>query len=107
MLGRGRSNIWVYDKYATNVLSHDIYVNYSHRPWKMYFLHTSHFLISPYYYSTFGCSMRVSFCENLNDHYYEYHGVGKFLQRLRPRPCVWDNIAFTSGNGSDLVGRDW
>ena len=76
MLGRGRPNVWTYDKYAPNALSYHIYVNYSHRPWKMYFVYTSHFLVSPWYYSTYGGFMRFFFFGNLNDYYHEFHGIG-------------------------------
>ena len=41
----------------------------------MYFVYTSHFLVSPRYYSTFGGSMRLSFYGNLNEYYHDYHGV--------------------------------
>ena len=66
MLGRG----WPY------ALSYHIYDNYSHVPWKVYFVYTSHFLVSPRYYSTSSGSMRFSFSMNLNDYYYEFHGIG-------------------------------
>ena len=44
MLGRDQPNVWVYDRYATNALSYHIYDNYSHGPWKVYFVYTSTFL---------------------------------------------------------------
>ena len=76
MLGRGRSNVWEHDRYAPNALLYHIYDNYSFRPWKVYFVYTSHFLVSPRNYSTSGGSMRFSFSENLNDYYHEFHGIG-------------------------------
>ena len=76
MLGRDRLNVWAYDRYATNALSYHIYDNYSHGPWKVYFVYTSHFLVSPWYYSTSSGSMRLSFSRNLNDNYHEFHGIG-------------------------------
>ena len=75
MLGRDQPNVWVYDSYATNALSYHIYDNYSHELWKVYFVYTSHFLVLPRYYSTYGCSMRLSFSRNLNAYYHEFHGI--------------------------------
>ena len=77
MLGRDRSNVWAYDRYATNALSYRIYDNYSHGVWKVYFIYTSYFLVSPQYYS--GGSMRFSFYGNLNDYYHEFHGIINFF----------------------------
>ena len=76
MLGRDWSNVWVYDRYATNALSYHIYDNNFHGPWKVYFVYTSLFLVSLWYNSTFGSSMRFSFNGNLNDYYHEFHGIG-------------------------------
>ena len=75
MLGRDRPNVWAYDKYAPNALSYHIYDNYSHGPSKVYFVYTSHFLVSPWYYSTSSGSMRFYFYGNLNDYYHESHGI--------------------------------
>ena len=58
-----------------NIDSYHIYDNYSHKPWKMYFVYTTHFLISPQYYSSSSGSMRFSFFENLNDYYHELYGI--------------------------------
>ena len=41
----------------------------------MYFVYTSHFLVSSQYYSTFSDSMRFSFSWNLKDYYYDHHGI--------------------------------
>ena len=79
MLGRGRPNVWAYDRYATNALSYHISVNYSHGPWKVYFVYAFHFLVSPRYYSTSGGSMRFFFFGNLNYYYHEFHGIGNFF----------------------------
>ena len=49
MLGKGRPNVWVYNRYATNILSYHIYDNYSHGSWKVYRICTFHL---PQYYST-------------------------------------------------------
>ena len=76
MFGKGWLNVWAYDKYATNAISYHILDNYSHGPWKVYFVYTSNFLISSQYYSTSGGSMRLSFFGNLNYYYHEYHGIG-------------------------------
>ena len=70
MIGKSRPNVWACDRYATNVLSYNIYDNYSHRSWKVYFVYTSHFLVSPQYYSTSDGSMRFSFFGNLKDCYH-------------------------------------
>ena len=75
MLGKGRPNVWAYDKYVPNALSYHIYDNYSHGSWKVYFVYTYHFLILPWYYSTSGGSMRFSFSKNLNDYNHEFHGI--------------------------------
>ena len=75
MFGRDRPNVWVYDKYTTNALSHHIYDNYSHRSWTVYFVYASHFLVSPHYYSTSSGSMRFCFSTNLNYYYHEFHGI--------------------------------
>ena len=75
MFDRGRLNVWAYDRYAPNALSYHIYDNYSHRPWKVYFVCTSHFLVLPRYYSTSGGSMRFSFFRNSNDYYHQFHGI--------------------------------
>ena len=75
MLGKDQTNVWAYDEYVTNALSYHIYDNYSHGPWKVYFVYISHFLVLPHYYSTSSCSMRLSFFENLNDYYHEFHGI--------------------------------
>ena len=75
MFGRDRQNVWAYDMYATNVLSYQIFYNYFHGPLKVYFACTSHFLVSPRYYSTSGGFMRLSFFGNLNDYYHEFHGI--------------------------------
>ena len=75
MLGRDQSNVLAYDKYATNALSYHIYDNYSHRPWKVYFVYISHFLVSPRYYSTYDGFMKFSFSGNLNDYYHGFHGI--------------------------------
>ena len=80
MIGRDRSNVWVYEWYMTNALSYYIYDNYSRGPWKAYFVYTSYFLVSPQYYSTSSGSMRLSFSGNLNDYYHEYHGIGNSFQ---------------------------
>ena len=66
----------MYDRYAPNALSDHIYDSYSHGHWKVYFVYTSHFLVSPRYYSTSGGSMRFSFSRNLNDYFHEFHGIG-------------------------------
>ena len=76
MLGKGRLNIWAYDRYSTNVLSYYIYNNYFNGYWTMYFVYIFHFLVSPRYYSTFGGFMRFSIFGNLKDYYYEHHGIG-------------------------------
>ena len=73
MLGRGWKNVWAYDRYTTNALSYHIYDNYSYGPWNVYFVYTSHFLVSPQYYSTSSGSIRFSFSENLNNY---YHDIG-------------------------------
>ena len=65
----------MYDKYVPNAFSYHIYDNYSHEPWKVSSVYTSHFLVSPQYYSTSGGSMRFSFSGNLNDYYHEFHGI--------------------------------
>ena len=75
MLGRGNPNVWAYDRYVTNALSYHIFENYFHGPWKVYFVYTSHFLVSPWYCSTYGGSMRFFFSRNLNDYYHEFHGI--------------------------------
>ena len=59
-----------------NALSYHIYYNYSHGPWKVYFVYTYHFLISPRYYSTYGGSKSVSFYGNVNDCYHEFYSIG-------------------------------
>ena len=64
------------DRYWPNAWANDIYGNYSHRPRKVYFIHTSHFLVSLRYYSTSGGSTRFSFSGNLNYYYNEFHGIG-------------------------------
>ena len=61
--------------YVPNALLYHIYDNYSHGPWMVYFVYTSHFLVSLRYYSTYGDSMRFSFSRNLNDYYHEFHGI--------------------------------
>ena len=61
--------------YVPNALLYHIYDNYSHGPWMVYFVYTSHFLVSLRYYSTYGGSMRFSFSRNLNDYYHEFHGI--------------------------------
>ena len=61
--------------YMPNSLSYHIYDNYSHGPWKVHFVYTSHFLVSPRYYSTSGDSMRFSLSENLNNYYHEFHVI--------------------------------
>ena len=76
MLGKGRLNVWAYDRYATNPLSYHIYDNYSHGPCKVYFVYNSHFLVLPRYYSTYGGSMRFLFSRNLNYYYHEFHCTG-------------------------------
>ena len=45
----------------------------------MYFVYTSHFLVSPHYYSISDSSMRFSFSKNLNDYYHEFHGIINFF----------------------------
>ena len=65
----------MYDNYATNALSYHIYDNYSHKSWKVYFVYTSHFLVSPRYYSTFYGSMRFFIHGNFNDYYHKFHGI--------------------------------
>ena len=75
MLGRGWPNVWAYNRYVPNALLYHIYDNYSHVPWKMYFVYTSNFLVSSQYYSTSGGFMRFSFSRNLNDYYHEFHGI--------------------------------
>ena len=60
---------------ATTALSYHIYDNYSNGPLKVYFVYTTHFLISPSYYSTYGGSIRLSFFENFNDYYQGFHGI--------------------------------
>ena len=76
MLGRGWSNVRAYNRYVPNAISYHIYDNYSHRHWKVYFVYTSQFIVSPRYYSTSSGSMSFSFSGNLNDYYYEFHGIG-------------------------------
>ena len=76
MLGRDRPNVWAYNRYTPNSLSYHIFDNYSHGSWKVYFVYTSHFLVSPRYYSTSSGYMRFSFSRNLNDYYHEFHGIG-------------------------------
>ena len=61
--------------YVSNALSYHIYDNYSHGPWKVYFVYTSHFLVSLWYYSSYGGSMRFSFSKNLNDYHHELYGI--------------------------------
>ena len=75
MLNRGWPNVWVYNRYVTNALSYNIYDNYSHGLWKVCFVYTSYFLISPGYYSIYDGSIRFSFSENLNYYYHEYHDL--------------------------------
>ena len=75
MLDRDQSNVWAYDRYATNVISYHIYDNYFHGPWKVYFVYTSHFIVSPRYYSTSSDSMSFSFSGNLNYYHHEFHGI--------------------------------
>ena len=79
MLGISWPNVWTYNRYVPNALSYHIYDNYFHGPWKVYFVYTSNFLVSPRYYSTYGGSMRFSFSENLNDYYHEFHGIENFF----------------------------
>ena len=75
MLGRCRPNVWAYDMYPLNSLSSHIYANYSHGPWKVYFIYTFHFLVSPCYYYTFSGTMKFSFLRNLNYYNHEFHGI--------------------------------
>ena len=38
-------------------------------------MNTSHFIMLPQYYSTFGGPIRLSFFKNLMNDYYEHHGI--------------------------------
>ena len=113
MLVKGWPNVWVYDRYMINDPSYHIYNNYSHGFLEVYLVNTSHFLVLPQYYSTSGGAMRLSFSENLMNYYYKEPWYRGFLPwpwscpRPRPHPWVWDDIAFTSGNGLDPIGQDW
>ena len=77
-------------------------------PWKVYFVYTSHFLISPQYYFTSGGSMRFSFSGNLNYYYHEFHGIENSFHDHDYDPClcprVWGNITFTLRNSSNPIG---
>ena len=79
MLGISWPNVWTYNRYVPNSLSYHIYDNYFRGPWKVYFVYTSNFLVSPRYYSTYGGSMRFSFSKNLNGYYHDFHGIENFF----------------------------
>ena len=59
-----------------HALSYHIYDNYSHKPLKDVFCIYFHFLVSPWYYSIYGGSTRLSLAEILNDYYHEYYDIG-------------------------------
>ena len=79
MLGKGRPNVWAYNRYATNAPSYHIYNNYFHGSQGVYLVNTSHFLVLPQYYSTFGGAMRLSSYENLMNCYHKKHGIRDFF----------------------------
>ena len=105
MLGKGRPNVWVYDRYASNAPSYHIYNNYSHGSWKVFLVYTSHFLclsITPLLVVHWGfLFLRIWGIITIRTM------VSRIpFMTMSSRPWVWDDIAFTSGNGLDPVGQD-
>ena len=77
MLGTGWSNVWVYDRYVPNspFIPHLFTIILMGIGRCILYILLNLLFHLDRYYSTFGGSMRFSFYGNLNDYYYEFHGI--------------------------------
>ena len=99
MFGRDLTYVWAYN--STQLMPfHTTYMTII----LMGLVYTSHFIVSPQYYSTFDGSMRFSFIGNLNDYYHKFHGI-RIPSTITSLSMGLGSIAFASK--LDPIGREW